>query len=532
MFILSVREYYDSSDEIKDKLEEFGKDGHLMLTIVDFTYTRCVCYLMGLLNSEFDSDVGNKAYPREMLFMVVLYCLMNGINELDAIERECRLNKVLNVVTMGMTPDVSTFRRFFINSKPRVIKTIFLYTIVMFNDYGYINFLKLYIDSTDALVRASRNYILTDKKIEAFKFLNEHDIIHDLSKKSKKRLLEELERIEKEDYCDEKIMKYIRLVRSNLNFFNSDIFEKLPQLERIMEERGLNKISITFPDSVMMKTKRGRTDFAFNVHEIMTEEKIVLTPFLSNLPNDKKCLEDIIIELIDNVNIILELQRKFGERSNYKEIEGILKKSSFMLDSGYYEIENIKTGHEYELNIIILPKRISTQINNQIRKDNDLEVKDKNKKNPDKMSKKALIRVLEGYQCPKGFLLKLRRQWEIQKRDGSHKELPPELREHTYEYHCSHCKGCEYQEKCDLETITEKMTPLEYEMVQKSLKKPSQRRYKPRFHCSEGINGYLKGKEGILQFMISDITACQNQLYFLNLGYNLTRFVNMKGTLY
>ena len=138
----------------------------------------------------------------------------------------------------------------------------------------------------------------------------------------------------------------------------------------------------------MMPSKKGRQDFAFNVHEIMTDNKIVLTPFLSDLPNDKHCLEDIILELKSNISILVELQRKYGSRRNYKEIENILENTVVVCDSGYWEIDNIISADENNLNIIILPSRISTQINNQIRKANNIKVKDKNKQNPNKTSKK------------------------------------------------------------------------------------------------------------------------------------------------
>lgn len=454
---------------------------------------------------------------------------MNGINDLETIERECRVNKILQIVCLGESPSIATFRRFFTDSDPLVLKKLFLYTVVELNDYGFVNFLKLYVDSTDGLVRGSKNHILTTFKVETFEFLSEHDLIHDLTKNSKKRVLEGLEKLEKVYDENSEEIKYIRLVRSNLDFFNKDIFEKLPQLTRIMEERELDKISITFPESVMMPTKKGRKDFAFNVHEIMTDDKIVITPFLSNLPNDRHCLEDIIIELKSNLQIILDLQKKYGTRSNYKQIENALNNTIMVCDSGYYELDNLRAADEEDLNIIILPKRISNQINNKIRKANNIQAKDKNKNNPNKTSRKTLTRTLKGYMCKAGKLLRLKRQWEVNKHDNSHEDLPDNLRENRYEFHCPSCKNCPYAKNCDLETITDTMTPLEYEMINKSLKKRYQKIYQERFHCSEGINGYLKGKEGILYFMISNITACQNQLYLLNIGYNLKRKVNMKG---
>ena len=105
---------------------------------------------------------------------------MNKINDLKRIEQECKLNMLLHVVTGGDSPSLTTFRRFFTESNPLVLKKLFLYTVVELNDYGYVNFLKLYIDSTDALVRGSRNYIITKFKVESFEFLEKHDLIHDV----------------------------------------------------------------------------------------------------------------------------------------------------------------------------------------------------------------------------------------------------------------------------------------------------------------------------------------------------------------
>lgn len=53
-----------------------------------------------------------------------------------------------------------------------------------------------------------------------------------------------------------------------------------------MEERNIDYVSITFPESLMMKTKKGGFDFAFNLQEIMTDNKLILTGLLLDKPND------------------------------------------------------------------------------------------------------------------------------------------------------------------------------------------------------------------------------------------------------
>ena len=77
--------------------------------------------------------------------------------------------------------------------------------------------------------------------------------------------------------------------------------------------------------------------------------------------------------------------------------------------------------------------------------------------------------------CKAGKLLRLKRQWEVNKHDNSHEDLPDNLRENRYEFHCPSCKNCPYAKNCDLETITDTMTPLEYDMINKSLKKRYQK---------------------------------------------------------
>ena len=50
-------------DFIVNEISKFGKYGNLIKTILNYVKTDCVSDLLGELNSEFDSDVGNRAYP-------------------------------------------------------------------------------------------------------------------------------------------------------------------------------------------------------------------------------------------------------------------------------------------------------------------------------------------------------------------------------------------------------------------------------------------------------------------------------------
>lgn len=470
--------------------------------------------------------------PREMLYMILSYCFELGINTYEDIARVCRTNKVLEVITRGKEPCGYTFRRFLDDSPHLLIKQLFLGSLVDLNDLKFLEFLQLFIDSTDGIVRGSRHYTINNDKIKAFELLNKHNLLHNNTKTSKKILLEGLKNILKENENDDDIEKLTRLIKRNLDLFNKRNYNSIPDLKKILEEENRKTISITFPNSVLMKTKNGRFDFAFNIHTVMTNNKIMVTGLVSNKANDDNCIEDLLGELIENLYLLLELEKKYGQRQNYKEIEQALDNAILVFDSGYFELENLKAIDKHNINAIILSRKISRQINNQIREDNNLAPKNKNKTNPEKDSRKSLKQVPEGYICKNNKLLKLTRQWEIQKRDNSQKELPEQLRKNAYVYTCSGCSKCPYNKTCNLQTVKDIMTPLEYEMNRKSLKQRYQKIYKHRFHCSEGINGYLKIKNGILNLIGTTTTAVQNEIYLRGLYYNIIRKTNLKDTIY
>lgn len=117
-----------------------------------------------------------------------------------------------------------------------------------------------------------------------------------------------------------------------------------------------------------MKTKKGRFDFAFNLQEIITENDVVITGLLVAQPNDFKVLSKVIAELETNFRILIELQKKYGEKRNYKEIERMIQNAKIICDSGYFTDENLEYMDKHGYKCIIMTKNRSKEINNEIRK--------------------------------------------------------------------------------------------------------------------------------------------------------------------
>lgn len=69
-------------------------------------------------------------------------------------------------------------------------------------------------------------------------------------------------------------------------------------------------------------------------------------------------------------------------------------------------------------------------------------------------------------------------------------------------------------------------------MAEKFLDKRRNIYYKARFSRSEGINGFLKGDNGVLKLIGTTESAVNNEIQLRNIIYNLTRLINLKDTAY
>ena len=192
---------------IFDDLSEFGKESYKLRTIVEFIFKSYVQDLIQDLNKQFDSDEGNRAYPREMLLGVLMYCSTLHISNLTAVARECKLNGMLQVFTCGETPSASTFRRFFKENNRLTLKKIFCCTLLEFNEEKLLDFSRVFIDGTDALVNGSIHYKITWDEIIMLGYVKQWKILHNNRKQSMERFMEELKKKEEFYKDDEEMTK-------------------------------------------------------------------------------------------------------------------------------------------------------------------------------------------------------------------------------------------------------------------------------------------------------------------------------------
>jgi len=127
---------------------------------------------MHQLDLEFKSKHGCLAYPQTLLLIIVLYCFSINIVNYTKMEEECKKNKFLLIVTCGLKPSCNSFANFLNKSDTKVMKKVFIVILVLLNDLHFLDFVKLFVDGTDAIVRASRNNKVTPKEVKRLKIMN------------------------------------------------------------------------------------------------------------------------------------------------------------------------------------------------------------------------------------------------------------------------------------------------------------------------------------------------------------------------
>ena len=306
---------------------------------------------------EFESKRGHPAYPRTLLLIVVLYCFSIDIANYTRMEDECKKNKFLLIVTCGLKPSRNSFTNFLNKSDAKVIKKVLIATLVLLNDLRFLDFVKLFVDGTDALVRASRNNKITSKDVERLKLMNKWNLLHNNKPKSINRTINGLGEKLVFYKNDEEMCKTINSILKRINLYNTNIFSKLDIYTNILNERETDSVSVSFPEACWMKTKRGIYDFAFNLQEIMTENHIILTEMLLTQSNDWKTLKEVLKNIYETIELFIEMQREFGERKNYREIRKRIREHILIADSGHFSTENLYHLFINKINALIMPKK-------------------------------------------------------------------------------------------------------------------------------------------------------------------------------
>ena len=518
-----------------EKLKKYGKESRNFVSILETLNSKCINDLINDLNSKFKSNLGRKAYSRMLLLGIIFYGITVDEWRISKLASLCKKDIILKTFLNDKTPSESTLGRFLKNSDIKIIKKIFIYSLVVSNEYGFLKFLHMFIDGTDALIKGSKYYTLTRDELNALIQMKDWNLLHDKSKKSIKRIKKELKVKKREFHGNEEIQNTIKIVEKRIMIYNKSLAKKIEEFEARFNEIDSDYISITFPEAVMMPTKKGSFDFGLNLQNVMSENKIVLASILLDKPNDNLVLKEVLIELKENFTLLLEMMEKYSFKSNYKEIRRMLKKAIYVMDSGYFSNENLETTYKYGINAIIMPKSMATQFNEEYKIEKGIK-EPINIEDLDKITKRHFKRGYNEYICLTGEILPLTSVKDINSKYNHLHDADDDFLEKSYTYTCQSSSYCPYKDKClgsdETKCLNYRITTANHEMTNKLTEDANSKIYSERFHNSEGINGFHKNTNGVLLLLGSNKTATTNEINLRSAAYNIIRTRNLKGTVY
>lgn len=202
------------------------------------------------------SNVGNPAYPPQVVSKVLLFGYMNGVYSSRQLEKKTRVDLECMYLSEKYTLDFGTIARFR-RENGELFKEIFLYFVAVLKKIGMLDHLALFTDSTKIKANASDDRYLARDELLLYKELIEDAMkMHEINDAEEERLNCKIEK----RVCRKSVRKMRRLVREVVEDVNAEetgrVEEKLERAERgiaMVEAKNMNGINMTDHDARFMK---------------------------------------------------------------------------------------------------------------------------------------------------------------------------------------------------------------------------------------------------------------------------------------
>ena len=286
--------------------------------------------------ARFRNDVvGRPAIDPKILLKVVLLAYSRGVVGSRRIERLCRENIIFLALTGDDPLDHSTIAEF-VSSLGDMIHPLFAQVLLVCEEMNLLGGTYFAIDGCKIPGNASKKWSGTIEELEAKK---------DSLERKVKRLLEEHREADRKDskngLDDDPPEDFLKKQIERLEKEAKRIEEFLSQAKARMGASGKEvKSNITDPDSAKMSTSHG-TIQGFNAQAVVDDKhQIVVAGLASGEGQDA-----------GQVPVVLPILRGNLERLGYRPID--FKKMTFVGDSGYFSVGNLRTSESFGFNTLI-----------------------------------------------------------------------------------------------------------------------------------------------------------------------------------
>lgn len=387
---------------------------------------------------------GRPPYNPKDLLKLYIYGMDKGIMSSRKLERECKINIEVKWLLNSLKPESSTICSFRQENAENLTR-FFSGFCKALAEAGYIDGKTVAVDGTKIRANNSKRNNFSLKKLD--------------------RHIE---------YLDNKIAEYLQEVDKNDRLEEiKERREKYGLFKKRIEDGEVNEVSVTDPDSRLMKQGNNGVDVSYNVQTAVdSKHKLVAGVIVVNEPNDQGQLSKVAKAVKSNLE---------------------LTEMTVLADKGYHDTEDLYECHEAGITTIVaIPEY----------------------KNPDKeIYRKGQFKYDKEenvYLCPGGSVLSFSYE------DGN-----------GYQHfkNAQACKYCKLKTRCTKSNRREISRHKHAEHSEQNNRDyaGNQDLYRLRQLLSEHPFGTVKRTMGVRQFLTRGLTGVAAEAALIFLAYNLKR---------
>jgi transposase len=279
--------------------------------------------------SEFDlkfEGAGAPAYHPRILAKILLQGMLSRERSSRKIASACRENFVFMYLSEKLNPDFRTICRFRKNNV-NFLKQVFKETVNLASKCNLLDLSFIAIDGTSIKANANRRKVLEKEQLSKLNETIDQIFEEDLKQ-------DELDEKLSEENLTPKNKKDFKKIVSDYRKDKNKLKEKLENAEEeFKDEKNRKKVSLTDPQSRVIKNKMGMREPSYNTQLSVDKNQIIVATDVCQDENDSN-------QLIPQINNV----------QNNVELTGNEK---FSVDCGYSSGENIKKAEDNKIDLFV-----------------------------------------------------------------------------------------------------------------------------------------------------------------------------------
>lgn len=432
---------------------------------------------------EAENRTGRPPYRPGLMLKIYIYCYLNHIRSSRRIAREVKLNKELEWLVQGLTPDFHTiaeFRR--INHHG--LRALFREFLETCWKLDLIDFQTVGIDGTKLRAQNNINNVFRRETID------------DVTRRIDEKIDEYMKEIDTEDRNEQSIELDRKKVEERIESLKRQRGKAESAKKQFDADEDKNVVFATDEDARMMNDK-GKIRPGYNAQTaIDAKHKLIVASEVTDEANDRK-------QMAPMLETVRETKTDLGSET----------RTMVQMDAGYHSEENIMLyKDDAEFDIVVSTPKDSPKAQS----DNSIPRKEY------RADEFAYEKRKNQFICPEGKILSLQTETKM---NGKRVKI----------YKCADCDDCSKRQMCTRNengrTITISENHEDVELFREKMKSPEYKKaINQRKELCEHPFGTIKRNFGFDHFLLRSMDKVKSEFRFTCFIYNMRRCLSIMGT--